>query len=111
MRVKGGSSRTLLFLSAGLLLAGVLVVGWIWRPWQRPAVTITISLSTDEQGPVELYRRKATFSTSEDAKPLTACITGNAIVGAFIGACSDIRGLISGGNLRREVRGDPSRKV
>ncbi|NIM05003.1 MAG: sulfatase-like hydrolase/transferase [Armatimonadetes bacterium] len=74
MWVKGGSGRKLLLLFAGLLLAGVLVVGWIWRPRQRSFVTITISLSTDEQGPVEVYRREVALAKSRSADPFTANI-------------------------------------
>ncbi len=81
-------NKRLLF--GGLLLVGVLVVGWIWRPRQRPFVTITISLSTDEQGPVEVYRKKATLAKSGHTKPLTAYIDMKAWEGKLVRL--DIRG-------------------
>ncbi len=74
MAEKVSLRRSLLLLFMGLLLVGVLVVGWVWRPWHCPAVTITISFSTDEQGPLEVYRKKAIFTRWRHADPLTANI-------------------------------------
>ncbi|NIM67895.1 MAG: sulfatase-like hydrolase/transferase, partial [Armatimonadetes bacterium] len=67
-------SRKSLFLFAGVLLAGVLVAGWLWQPWHDAVMTVTVSVSTDEQNPAEVYKRAVTFSTSKGSKPLRTYI-------------------------------------
>ncbi len=94
MAEKVSLRRSLLFVLAGILLVGLLVVGGVWRPWHDAAMTVIVSLSTDEQGPIEVYKRTAAFASSKDTKPLTAYIEVEEWAGQLVRL--DIRGVIQG---------------
>ncbi len=53
-----------------MLFAGLLATGVIWRRWNDSVMTVTVTISTDEKGPIDLYHTKARFQTGEGKQSL-----------------------------------------
>lgn len=82
---------------AAALLA-IFAVGVLWqRPWAGSVMTATVSLSTDENGPVSVRRARSLFSDKGDDRPLSR-------VELDVGECA-------GQLVRLEVDGNVTRRL
>ncbi|NIM06053.1 MAG: hypothetical protein GTO55_07095, partial [Armatimonadetes bacterium] len=59
------NKKQLFTIVALVFLVALLAAGVVWRPWNDSVMTVTITISTDEKGPVSLYHAKARFQTGD----------------------------------------------
>jgi len=64
----GGRRRRLVAFVVALALVVALVL-WL-RPWAESVMRVSITISTDDQGPTEVYRKQVFFSSRRTPRPV-----------------------------------------
>ena len=100
----GGRRRRLVVFAMALALVVALVL-WL-KPWADSVMRVTIVISTDDEGPTEVYRKQIIFSSQRTPRPVvTADIDLSRWAGRLIRF--DVQGEVEGRIFAENALGHP----